>query len=63
MRLNGEVLTNIFRQLANELRAQYLVQYYSETEFPNNKYVKLDVNLSNPNKLRLRARQGYFVKN
>jgi Ca-activated chloride channel family protein len=63
MRLNGEILTNIFRQLANELRAQYLVQYYSETEFPNNKYVKLDVNLNNPNKLRLRARQGYFVKN
>lgn len=63
MRLNGEMLTNIFRQLANELRAQYLVQYYSETEFPNNKYVKLDVNLNNPNKLRLRARQGYFVKN
>jgi Ca-activated chloride channel family protein len=63
LRLNGEMLTKIFRQLANELRAQYLVQYYSEGEFPNNKYVKLDVNLSNPNKLRLRARQGYFVKN
>ena len=61
-RLNGEMLTKIFRQLANELRAQYLVQYYSEGEFPNNKYVKLDVNLNNPNKLRLRARQGYFVK-
>ncbi len=63
IRLNGEMLTNIFRQLANELRAQYLVQYYSEAEFPNNKYVKLDVGLNNPNKLRLRARQGYFVKN
>jgi Ca-activated chloride channel family protein len=63
MRMNEEMLTNIFRQLANELRAQYLVQYYSETEFPNNKYVKLDVGLNNPNKLRLRARQGYFVKN
>lgn len=63
MRLNGEVLTKIFRQLANELRAQYLVQYYSESEFPNNKYVKLDVGLNNQNKLRLRARQGYFVKN
>jgi Ca-activated chloride channel family protein len=63
MRLNGEMLTNIFRQLANELRAQYLVQYYSEAEFPNNKYVRLDVSLNSPNKLRLRARQGYFVKN
>ncbi len=63
IRLNGEVLTRIFHQLANELRAQYLVQYYSESEFPNNKYVKLDVSLSNRNNLRLRARQGYFVKN
>lgn len=62
-KLNQEVLTRIFRQLANELRAQYLVQYYSETDFPNNKYVKLDVNLTNPNGGRLRARQGYFVKN
>jgi VWFA-related protein len=63
IRLNAEMLTAIFQQLANELRAQYLVQYYSESEFPNNKYVKLDVGLNNPNKLRLRARQGYFVKN
>lgn len=63
LRLNGEMLTKIFRQLANELRAQYLVQYYSEADFPTNRYVKLDVGLTNPNNLRLRARQGYFVKN
>ena len=63
MRLNSEMLSKIFRQLANELRAQYLIQYYSETEYPNNKYVKLDVGLASPNKLRVRARQGYFVKN
>lgn len=60
---NQATLTKIFKQLANELQAQYLVQYYSEGEFPANKYVKLDVNLANPNKLRVRARQGYFVKN
>lgn len=62
-RQNQATLTQIFRQLANELQAQYLVQYYSEADFPANKYVKLNVNLTNPNKLRLRARQGYFVKN
>lgn len=62
-RKNQEVLTKIFRQLANELQAQYLVQYYSEGEFANNKYVKLDVGLNTPNKFRVRARQGYFVKN
>lgn len=59
---NSATLGLIFRQLANELRAQYLVQYYSESEFPLNKYVKLDVGLNNRAALRIRARQGYFVK-
>lgn len=62
-RKNQEALTKIFRQLANELQAQYLVQYYSEGEFPNNKYVKLNVALTAPNKFRVRSRLGYFVKN
>jgi len=61
-RKNSSTLETIFRQLANELRAQYLVQYYSESEFPLNKYVKLDVGLNNRGPLRVRARQGYFVK-
>lgn len=60
---NEATLTKIFRGLANELQAQYLVQYYSEGDFPNNKYVKLRVDLTKPEKLRVRARQGYFVKN
>jgi len=62
-RKNLEMLDKIFRQLANELRAQYLVQYYSEAEFPINKFVKLDVGLQSPAGLRVRARQGYYVKN
>ena len=63
IRKNTEMLERIFRQLANELRAQYLVQYYSESEFPHNKYVKLDVGLQTPGNLRIRARRGYYVKN
>lgn len=63
MRRNQEVLSKIFRQLANELQAQYLVQYYSEGDFPMNKYVKLDVGLNKSAGYRVRARQGYFVKN
>jgi VWFA-related protein len=59
---NSEMLDRIFTQLANELRAQYLVQYYSEGEFPNNKYVKLDVAVDRPG-TKVRARQGYYVKN
>jgi Ca-activated chloride channel family protein len=60
---NQEILTGIFRQLANELQAQYLVQYYSEADFPENRYVNLKVGLTNPRNLKVRARQGYFVKN
>lgn len=59
---NQETLTKIFQQLANELQAQYLVQYYSESDFPDGRYVKLDVGLRNPQKHKIRARQGYFVK-
>jgi VWFA-related protein len=59
---NQEILTTIFRQLANELRAQYLVQYYSEADFPLNRYVTLKVGLNNPQSYKVRARQGYFVK-
>jgi VWFA-related protein len=62
-RKNAETLQKIFQQLANELQAQYLVQYYSEGEFPTNKYIKLNVGLQNQQNFRVRARQGYFVKN
>lgn len=60
---NIQILDNIFRQISAEIRAQYLLQYYSEDDFPNNKYVKLDVGLNNPQTFRVRARRGYFVKN
>ncbi|HTK26458.1 MAG TPA: VWA domain-containing protein [Pyrinomonadaceae bacterium] len=63
MKRNSALLEQIFSQLANELRAQYLVQYYSEANFPLNRYVKLDVNLQNPTGRKIRARQGYYVKN
>lgn len=63
MRKNTATLEGIFRQLANELRAQYLVQYYSEAEYPSGKYINLEVGLQNPKNYKIRARQGYFVKN
>ncbi len=62
MKKNQETLTLIFRQLANELRAQYLVQYYSEADFAVNRYVNLKVGLNNSRNLKVRAREGYFVK-
>ncbi|HEX2640355.1 MAG TPA: VWA domain-containing protein [Pyrinomonadaceae bacterium] len=62
MKRNQATLETIFRQLANELRAQYLVQYYSETEYPQGRFVKLDVGLQNSAGRRIRARQGYYAK-
>jgi Ca-activated chloride channel family protein len=62
IRRNTETLEGIFRQLANELRAQYLLQYYSDGDFTVNQYVNLNIGLQNPQNRRIRARQGYFVK-
>lgn len=59
---NTAILERIFRQISAELRAQYLLQYYAETDYPANKYVKLRVGLNNRPALRVRARQGYFAK-
>jgi VWFA-related protein len=62
-RKNGELLDRIFRQLASELRSQYLIQYYSESEFPTGRYVKLDVGIPGRAGVKIRARQGYYAKN
>lgn len=63
MRKNTAVLETIFKQLANELQAQYLVRYYSDADYPVNRYVKLNLGLQNPANYRVRAREGYYVKN
>lgn len=61
---NVRMLETIFRNLANELQAQYLVQYYSDGEFEMGKQVNVDVkvNLILPQGVKIHARQGYFVK-
>ena len=56
-------LDRIFRQLAGELRAQYLIQYYSEADYPQNRFVKLNIGVPQRNDLRVRSREGYYVKN
>jgi Ca-activated chloride channel family protein len=61
MRRNTELLDKIFNQLANELRSQYLIQYYSESEYPANKFVTLDVAVPTNAQSRIRARRGYYV--
>ncbi len=63
MRRNTELLTRIFKQITNELQSQYLIQYYSESDFPLNKFVKVNVGVVNRGAVRVRAREGYYVKN
>lgn len=64
IRENTRTLEKIFRQLASELQSQYLIQYYSDREYPQGTFVDIgvDVDLNLPQGVRLRARQGYFVK-
>ena len=59
---NADALTTVFRQIANELRAQYLLQYYSNSNAPNGKYLNIKVTSPTHPDVRIRARQGYYVK-
>ena len=61
-RANTAALDRIFRQLANEVRSQYLIQYYSEIDLPPGQYVKLEVTLPSRPGLRSRSRIGYYTK-
>jgi Ca-activated chloride channel family protein len=56
-----EDLESIFQRITAELRAQYLVQYYSESNSADGSYVRLRVTLTNNLPHTVRARQGYFV--
>ena len=58
---NAESLDKIFKQITAELRAQYLLQFYSEASFPAGKYVKLKAEIPGKSDLRVKARRGYFA--
>jgi Ca-activated chloride channel family protein len=51
----------VFRQIAAELRSQYLLQYYSPNESPG-KYLRLNVSVPVKPQLKVRSRQGYYAK-
>jgi Ca-activated chloride channel family protein len=58
-----EDLDHVFRQITAELRAQYLVQYYSSDETsPNGKFLPIKVQVPQRPELKVRARSGYYVK-
>jgi Ca-activated chloride channel homolog len=55
-------LEKVFNQVAAELRGQYLLQYYGDSDAPAGQYRRIAVTLPTRNDLRVRARQGYYVK-
>ncbi|MFL6332717.1 MAG: VWA domain-containing protein [Pyrinomonadaceae bacterium] len=58
----NEELDAIFRQVAAELRAQYLLQYLSNNQATTGKFLRIKVSTPPRPETRIRARQGYFKK-
>lgn len=56
-----EDLDSIFRQIAAELQAQYLLGYYSTDEKADGGFRKIAVSVPSRADLRVRARQGYYA--
>ncbi|MBD0372090.1 MAG: VWA domain-containing protein [Pyrinomonadaceae bacterium] len=57
-----EDLEAVFRQIASELRSQYLLQYYSNDQTQNTNFRRIQVTTPARPNLRVRARQGYYPK-
>lgn len=55
-------LDRVFRQVAAELRGQYLLQYYANQEAPANQFRRIQVSVPARGDVRIRARQGYYPK-
>jgi Ca-activated chloride channel family protein len=55
-------LDRVFAQIAAELRAQYLLQYYSNSQASGAQFRRIAVTLPAHHELRIRARQGYYPK-
>jgi VWFA-related protein len=55
-------LERVFSEVAAELRGQYLLQYYSNSQSTGTQFRRIAVTLSARPELRVRARQGYYPK-
>ena len=55
-------LERVFRQVAAELRGQYLLQYYGDSESPATQFRRIQVSVPARQDVRVRARQGYYPK-
>ena len=56
-----EDLDGVFRQIAAELQAQYLLGYYSTDDNADGGFRRIAVNVPKRPDLRVRARQGYYA--
>ncbi len=60
---DGEVgLERVFSEVAAELRGQYLVQYYSDSQASTGQFRTIRVAVPTRSNVRIRARQGYYPK-
>jgi Ca-activated chloride channel homolog len=57
----GIDLENIFGRIATELRAQYLLSYYSSNSTWDGKFRRISVSIPNKPDLHVRARRGFFA--
>jgi Ca-activated chloride channel homolog len=55
-----ENLEAVFQQIAAELRAQYLLQYYSKSEAASGTFLPIQVSTPRLSGNKIRARQGYY---
>jgi len=55
-------LERVFRQVAAELRGQYLLQYYGNSEAPAGQFRRIEVTVPTRAGAKVRARQGYYPK-
>lgn len=58
----AEDLESVFNQIAAELRGQYLLQYYSNSQSPAGQFRSIKVAVPSHSDFRVRARQGYYPK-
>ena len=57
-----EDLTEVFNRIANELRAQYLLQYYSNNQSAGGAYRHITITTPTQSNFRIRTREGYYPK-
>ena len=55
-------LESVFSEVAAELRGQYLVQYYSNSQLPSGQFRTITVTIPAHREVHVRARQGYYPK-